>query len=413
MFRREAREAKETSWLGTIVLSRPLSTVVFTGATVAIVAGALAYLTWGEYTSKARVTGMLVPVAGVAKVQAAQSGVIVERLVAEGDRVVRGSAVLVIADTRQGAGSAELSRSVARQIEERILALEEQILHAGIAAEAEEAATARRREGLALEVVRLDREIAAIEERATLAGNEFERTRNLEERGFVSRSYSERRHDEVLDHRLRRHAAERSRLAAARELAALESESALARARSLAQASALRGQRAALAQERLERNASYRSTIAAPQTGTVATLLAETGQAVVPGTPLLTILPEGAELEAHLFIPSRSAGFIRAGQDVRLRFPAFPYQKFGAHPARITLVSRNALPASDLGLPAAEAGREPLYRVKAALASQAVAVYGRLEPLQAGMQVEADIQLDRRRLIEWIFEPLISLAGRT
>ena len=28
------------------------------------------------------------------------------------------------------------------------------------------------------------------------------------------------------------------------------------------------------------------------------------------------------------------------------------------------------------------------------------------------MQVEADILLDRRRLIEWIFEPLISLSGR-
>jgi membrane fusion protein len=28
------------------------------------------------------------------------------------------------------------------------------------------------------------------------------------------------------------------------------------------------------------------------------------------------------------------------------------------------------------------------------------------------MQVEADVLLDRRRLIEWVFEPLASLAGR-
>jgi membrane fusion protein len=28
------------------------------------------------------------------------------------------------------------------------------------------------------------------------------------------------------------------------------------------------------------------------------------------------------------------------------------------------------------------------------------------------MQIEADILLDRRRLIEWIFEPLLGLAGR-
>jgi membrane fusion protein len=28
------------------------------------------------------------------------------------------------------------------------------------------------------------------------------------------------------------------------------------------------------------------------------------------------------------------------------------------------------------------------------------------------MQVEADVLLDRRRLIEWVFEPVFSLAGR-
>ena len=28
------------------------------------------------------------------------------------------------------------------------------------------------------------------------------------------------------------------------------------------------------------------------------------------------------------------------------------------------------------------------------------------------MQLEADVQLDRRRLIEWIFEPLLGMAGR-
>ena len=59
-----------------------------------------------------------------------------------------------------------------------------------------------------------------------------------------------------------------------------------------------------------------------------------------------------------------------------------------------------------------DGSREPLYRIKARLDSQAVAAYGRFEPLQPGMQVEADILLDRRRLIEWIFEPILGLAGR-
>jgi membrane fusion protein len=70
------------------------------------------------------------------------------------------------------------------------------------------------------------------------------------------------------------------------------------------------------------------------------------------------------------------------------------------------------MPPSDLGFTPPDGSREPLYRIKADLPEQTIPAYGRREPLQAGMQVEADIHLDRRRLIEWIFEPVLSLAGR-
>ena len=56
--------------------------------------------------------------------------------------------------------------------------------------------------------------------------------------------------------------------------------------------------------------------------------------------------------------------------------------------------------------------REPLYRITVALDAQTVQAYGRGQPLVAGMQLDADVLLERRRLIEWIFEPLFSVAGR-
>jgi membrane fusion protein len=134
---------------------------------------------------------------------------------------------------------------------------------------------------------------------------------------------------------------------------------------------------------------------------------------VTAGTTLATILPADAPLEAHLFAPSRSIGFVRAGQDVLLRYVAYPHQKFGSHAGRVTAIARNPLLPADLNFTPPDGSREPLYRIKVELASQTLAAYGRQEPLRAGMQVEADIQLDRRRLIEWIFEPLLALAGRT
>ncbi|MBY0237030.1 MAG: secretion protein HlyD, partial [Burkholderiaceae bacterium] len=57
-------------------------------------------------------------------------------------------------------------------------------------------------------------------------------------------------------------------------------------------------------------------------------------------------------------------------------------------------------------------GSEPLYRITVKLDRQTVSAYGQAQPLAAGMQLDADVMLERRRLIEWIFEPILSLAQR-
>ncbi|HEX2011287.1 MAG TPA: anibiotic ABC transporter, partial [Roseateles sp.] len=102
-------------------------------------------------------------------------------------------------------------------------------------------------------------------------------------------------------------------------------------------------------------------------------------------------------------------------QAVRLRYQAYPYQKFGHQEGRVLQVSRTPLPAAELaGLPLGPAagGQEPLYRITVALQRQSVEAYGAEQPLAVGMQLDADVLLERRRLIEWIFEPLLALANR-
>jgi membrane fusion protein len=204
----------------------------------------------------------------------------------------------------------------------------------------------------------------------------------------------------------------RTRIGLARERAALAYETATAQARARSQLAAIDIQSAQLEQERIERELQHRIDIIAPAPGVIATVLVEPGQAVSTGMTLATIIPAGAPLQAHLFAPSRSIGFVRPGQEVQLRYPAYPHQKFGAHRGRIASISRNAMSAAELGFTPADGSREPLYRIKVELPAQSIDAYGKPEPLKAGMQVEADILLDRRRLIEWIFEPLLSLSGR-
>jgi membrane fusion protein len=75
-------------------------------------------------------------------------------------------------------------------------------------------------------------------------------------------------------------------------------------------------------------------------------------------------------------------------------------------------VSRTPLQAAELASLALPQSNEPLYRITVALDKQAVQAYGQAQPLAPGMQLDADVLLDRRRLIEWIFEPVLSVAGR-
>ena len=72
-------------------------------------------------------------------------------------------------------------------------------------------------------------------------------------------------------------------------------------------------------------------------------------------------------------------------------------------------VSRTPLAANELAalaLPAQGLGGEPLFRITVGLEGEPVAA------LSAGMRLQADVLLEKRRLIEWLFEPLLGLKGR-
>lgn len=76
-------------------------------------------------------------------------------------------------------------------------------------------------------------------------------------------------------------------------------------------------------------------------------------------------------------------------------------------------ISRSALSPEGLGalVGNAQAG-EPYYRVVVELSAQSITAYGKAEPLRPGMLLEADILGERRKLYEWVLEPLYSLTGR-
>jgi membrane fusion protein len=155
--------------------------------------------------------------------------------------------------------------------------------------------------------------------------------------------------------------------------------------------------------------AGAEQVLRAPQDGRIAALRARAGEQAEPGTPLTIILPAGAALIAEVYLPSRAAGFAEEGQTVKLMYDAFPYQKFGLARGEIMSVSAVALRPDEVGI-AAESP-ELLYKVTIRLGQQDMIAFGKALPLQAGMELSADIILEERRVIDWLLEPLRSIRA--
>src|SRR5262249_823686 len=125
----------------------------------------------------------------------------------------------------------------------------------------------------------------------------------------------------------------------------------------------LRNEVAGIEQRMAETTGRQAYVIRAPASGRVTSLQAAVGETADPRQLQLEIIPEHAKLEAALFFPTRAFGFVHPGQEVRILYDAFPYQKFGAYRGRITSVSHTIVTGAESAGPVQL--KEPVYRVTA------------------------------------------------
>ena len=175
----------------------------------------------------------------------------------------------------------------------------------------------------------------------------------------------------------------------------------------------LRGQIAQNEEALAQSEADRATVLLAPSDGVVSMVLIQSGQAVSTGQSLLAMVSKKSHLQAQLLVPSSAIGFVHVGSDVVLHYQAFPYEKFGVQHGTVASISRSALTPSEITvLLGQQPPPEALYRVEVRLAAQRIQAYGALQQLKPGMILDADMLLDKRRMIEWIFEPLYGMGHR-
>lgn len=412
LFRPEVTHARGQDWLGTVLLVTPVRRWIVAALSVALAATLLLFLAFAHYTRRETVAGSLVPDAGLLNVVSVSPGIIKALRVRNGQHVKTGDVLVEIHADRDSASLGPSAGRVAVELSRQREALESDIDAQDRLGKERYAALDARIASLRAQTVQLDGQVDVQRQLVTSAAALLDRIRPLSSKGFVSAVQIQQQEASLLDARGRLRELERQRTALGQDIDSVERERTSLPLELTRERNDMQRRLADVAQATARNESDRGIVLRAEHDGTVSAVIGRPGQPVSAGQVLLTVLPDGAALQARLLVPSRAIGFVEKGNRVVLRYQAFPYQKFGLQYGKVADVSRSTLSPTELGGLANVKADEPMYTVDVLLDRQAVVADGRTERVLPGMALDADILMERRRLYEWVFEPLFGAARR-
>jgi membrane fusion protein len=410
LFRNEVFETRKQRLYGEVVLSQPLSTEIMVGALIAIIVIAAIWITQGTYSRIETVPGILVTDQATSKVFAQQPGVVIELAVKDGAIVNKGDRIAVVKLDRQGESGRDILSQSALSIDERMqlgdqqisianqrMALERQRLEGVIGTSVQQVASLDAQIDLQAQVVASNRQI-------------FEQIAKVVERGFVSKVEFERRRQTLIASEQQLESLKQQRLTRQSEGAQATAQIAALPVEAARSSSDIRLQQSALEQQKTQIEGERSYVIAAPISGRVTAVQTAIGRMATAQTPLMVIVPEGATLHAELYAPTSAVGFVKMGQETRILFDAFPYQRFGSFTGRISSVSKTVFDPRETDVPIKL--EQAVYKITVDLDRQYVTGYGDKIALQPGMTLNANIVLERQSFLDWILSPLNAVRKR-
>lgn len=170
-----------------------------------------------------------------------------------------------------------------------------------------------------------------------------------------------------------------------------------------------------------------RMILVSPIDGRVSGLSITTrNQVVTTGEELMRIVPDDVSLEIECYAPNKDIGFIRVGQPVVIKIEAFPFTRFGTLDGVVRKIAYDAIPEPDAqsieGNPTksprtntmagAQRVQNLVFPVLVGSERNSMRVDGIDIPLTPGMAVTVEIKTGKRRILEYLFSPLVETTSR-
>ncbi len=409
LFREEALLFSRGSQFGDGILYQPVSVRLMVAGALMACLVFLLFATFATFKQVERVRGYLSPVVGESKVFANTAGTISAINIKEGDRVEAGQVLMTItAPGFEVTGKNQLQEQIAL-VDSQIQLLKQRQINKKLQAQIEQQKFHSRTQSLVEELSVAEQAHQLLKQRLEIIDSDYDKHQILFDRDLISRRELDRIRSEQVTLQQQSKSSEAELLSRESTLLDATQQLEMLKAQAHDQQLSLAANLLQLQQRRAELQILSAQSIVAPVSGIVDNLMYDVGESVDARLPLLTVLPESQELEAHLYLPSRAIGELRAGQELMISYDAFPYQLYGTHSAEVARISGTVIDPREHLIPLEV--NEPVYLVRAYTGS-VIEHAGAQYQLQPGMQFTADVVTGEETLMQRITRPLSSVERR-
>ena len=400
---------------GAVILSQPAPFSLLVWAGCAIMTALIVFLSVGTYSKRQTAIGYVAPASGFISVTPQSAGVVRGLSIKEGQLVHQGQTVFWIVQQRstfEGDSNASMEKMLRSSVEAtqtradtendlsrlRFAALDSQIQDA---------------EG---RIRTLQTQLKYARERVRIAETQHQNLVALSKDGLVAKNAVAQQRMTLLD-------TESALMSLRSDLSNAEANSRSLRlqrdqehSQLLVRLSDIEQKPSELGQRLVQSQANAVEVVRAPVAGRVSGIRTHDGQAINGQQPAFSIIPVDENYLVELYVPTVAIASLRVGQQVHLKYKAYPFEKFGTQTGQVTEISSIPFTRDQLPVPLGIA-EQPVYRLRVELlavdrgSGLSAPQHASRFQLVPGMLVDADVVLERRSLWEWLSAPMRRAVG--
>jgi len=414
MFRQKAIDNQKLKWRGRALL---LPGIPFWLTAVLCLFFLIAFLTFviaGTYTRRVNVTGEISTYPRAANVYSAVQGVVVKQFVTEGQVIAAGAPIYQI-DVSKSTRSGVVSNNQRRDINDQLARIAQIISRLESSKQATLTMLEKQKAQYTAAFTRSTDIIKRAQEGIRIMKENMENYRHYQIKGLINK--------DQLTNQVALYYQQQNNLLGlsgqneqnALQITALESQIHTQAAEFDNQIYQMEQQRYELQKERLNIDATGDIIVRALAEGRIDSLSVTVGQMVNVGDSLLQVIPHDIDHYALvLWVPNDAIPYTVVGDQVNVRYDAFPVERFGQFAGTVSVISKAPASPQEMltyqGAPkAALTAAVPYYKVIVIPEKQAIAYDGKRLSLENGMKAQSTLFLEKRKIYQWMFSPFYDM----